>query len=376
MPRILFIAAHRPDRSPGQRYRFEQFEPYWNAHGYQTESAWLIDEADDALFYAPGRVLDKARIFAKSWKRRLGHVRRASHYDLIFLQREAFMTGSLRFERGFKRSGKPIVYDFDDAIWNLDVSQANRRLGWLKDPGKTAHIIGMADAVIAGNEYLAAYARQHNPDVTVIPTTVDTDVYVPRPHVKGDRFVIGWIGSHTSMTHLYKAEPILRAIVRDHGERVVFRVVSDVPFDLPGIPVENVRWTSAGEAEAIAGFDCGIMPMPDDEWSKGKCGFKGIQYMAMGKPAILSPVGVNNSIVQHHVNGFLANGPGEWSACIGSLMEDDDLCRRLGDAARLTVEQHYSVIAWRDVYLQLFDRILGRTPSHDRPQAHSPLARA
>lgn len=370
MPRILFIAAHRPDRSPGQRYRFEQYEPYWNERGYLTDSAWLIDEADDALFYAPGKVLDKARIFAKSWKRRLSHVRLAQQYDLIFLQREAFMTGSLRFERGFKRSGRPIIYDFDDAIWNLDVSHANRKLGWLKDPGKTAHIIAMADAVIAGNDYLATYARQFHGDVTVIPTTVDTERYLPKPHARAERFVIGWIGSHTSMTHLYKAEPILRAIVSAHGDRVVFRVVSDVPFAMSGIPVENVPWSSAGEAEAIASFDCGIMPMPDDEWSKGKCGFKGLQYMAMAKPAILSPVGVNNTIVQHDVNGMLAADPGQWSACIGRLLQDDELCRRLGDAARRTVEQHYSVIAWRDVYLQLFDRILGRTPSHDRTEAH------
>lgn len=367
MPRILFIAAHRPDRSPGQRYRFEQFIPYWTEHGYQIDSAWLIDEIDDAAFYAQGNILKKVHIFAKSWVRRRSHVETAGDYDLIFLQREAFMTGSLRFERGFQRSGAKMIYDFDDAIWNLDVSKGNRHLRWLKDPSKTGRIIGMADAVIAGNEYLAQYARQHNADVTVIPTVVDTDCYSPVTRAANKPFVIGWIGSRTSMTHLDKAEPILREIFRHFGDRVVLRVVSDVPFQLADLPVENVRWTSEGEVDAIAGFDCGIMPMPDDAWSKGKCGFKGLQYMAMAKPAILSPVGVNSSIVQHGVNGFLATTPEEWVAAIGHLLHNADLCQSLGHAARTTVEKNYSVIAWRDAYLELFDRILRTNTTHVRP---------
>jgi len=332
--------------------------PYWEQHGYTFEYASLIDAEDDRKFYASRHILGKAQIFVKSWKLRRGHVRMASDFDLVIVQREAFMTGSLRFERGFRRSGAKFIYDFDDAIWRMDVSKGNRHLKWLKDPSKTASIIGMADAVIAGNAYLAEYARRFNKDVTVIPTVVDTTSYLPTPYTVHRPFVIGWIGSHTSMTHLYKAEPILREIARRFGDRVVFRIVSDVPFSLPDLPVENVRWTSEGEAEAIAGFDCGIMPMPDDEWSKGKCGFKGLQYMAMAKPVILSPVGVNSTIVQHGVNGMLCTTPTEWAACMESLLDNTDLCRRMGEAARRTVEENYSVVAWRDAYLELFARIL------------------
>lgn len=371
MPRILFIAPHRPDRSPGQRYRFEQFVPYWQRNGYEVDYAWFIDESDDAVFYSPGNLVSKARIFAKSWVRRMRHVRVSRDYDLLFLQREAFMTGSLRFERGFKRSGVPMVFDFDDAIWLSNVSPGNRRLNWLKDPAKTSAIIGMSDAVIAGNAYLADYARRFHKDVTIIPTVVDTDRYHPVERRPDGQVVIGWIGSHTSMTHLYEAMPLVQALHERFGERIRFRVISDRRFEAPGIPVEHVAWSSQGETSALSGIDIGIMPMPDDEWSRGKCGFKGIQYMGMGKPAVLSAVGVNTTIVQDGENGFTASTMEEWMHKVGMLVEDADLRARLGQAAFNTIRDRYSVAAWRDVYLALFDRMLGRTKRTDvRPETH------
>ena len=131
MLKVLFVAAHRPDRSPSQRYRFEQFVPYWAKHGVQVRYAWI----------APGHLLAKARIYRKSLRHRAQHVRMAKDFDLVVVQREAMMTGSIRFERAFANSGVPMIYDFDDAIWHMDVSEANRRLKWLKDPGKVPKII-------------------------------------------------------------------------------------------------------------------------------------------------------------------------------------------------------------------------------------------
>lgn len=360
MPRILFIAAHRPGRSPGQRYRFEHYLPYWRSKGYEADSAWYIDERDDEVFYAPGRLLGKARIFAKSWLKRRSQVRLARDYDLLFLQREAFMTGSLRFERGFRRSGRPLVFDFDDAIWLPNVSPGNRRLNWMKDPGKTSAIIAMSDAVIAGNDYLADYARRYHADVTVIPTTVDLEAYRPMERPDDGRVVIGWIGSHTSMAHLKQAEPILRDAFERFGPRIALRVISDRPFEAEGLPVENVRWSAERETAQLAEIDIGIMPMPDDAWSRGKCGFKGLQYMGMGKAVVLSAVGVNTEIVRDGENGLLAACREEWAGKLGMLVEDRALRQRLGQAAHRTVAERYSVQAWRDAYLALFDRLLGR----------------
>ncbi|MFZ1331941.1 MAG: hypothetical protein WAR83_07130, partial [Flavobacteriales bacterium] len=238
MPKILFIAAHRPDRSPSQRYRFEQFTSYWEQHGFSHRTAWLLDEADDKKFYASGNIPAKGAIFLKCLKRRAIHVREAKDYDLIFVQREAFMTGSTRFERMLARTGVPMIYEFDDAIWHLDVSDGNRNLAWLKDPGKIAKIIPLATHVIAGNDYLADFARPLNPSVEVIPTVVDTESYVPIrsvPRTDG-KIVIGWTGSHTSMAHLIQVIPMLQTLTAKHPDQIVFRVISDRAFEAPGLP--------------------------------------------------------------------------------------------------------------------------------------------
>ncbi len=361
--KILFVASHRPDRSPSQRYRFEQFVPYWSQHGVQVEYAWIIDEEDDRVFYSQGRIMAKAGIWRKSLVRRAEHVRRAREFDLIVLQREAFMTGSLRFERGFAKSGVPVIYDFDDAIWHMDVSEANRRLKWLKNPGKVPRIIALADHVIAGNDYLAEYARRFNRQVEVIPTVIDTERYrpmVPVPRTDG-KVVIGWTGSLTSVTHLRGALPMLQELRQDLGDRFVLRVISDRPLEVPGMHVENVTWNSATEAQDLAAIDIGIMPIPDDEWSRGKCGFKGLQYMGMGKAVVLSPVGVNRTIVREGENGLLAATDAEWKKKLTHLIADAELRQRLGQAARRTVEERYSTIAWRDHYLALFNKMIRRT---------------
>jgi hypothetical protein len=175
MPKILFIASHRPDRSPAQRFRFEQYLGYLKQNGFDYDFSYLISEKDDRIFYSPGNLFNKLLIFLKSAWLRWKDVVKADKYDIIFVQREAFMTGSSYFEKRFAKSNAKLVFDFDDAIWNHDVSEANRSFGWLKDPGKTSQIITVSNLVIAGNAYLAEYARKFNKRVIIIPTTIDTD---------------------------------------------------------------------------------------------------------------------------------------------------------------------------------------------------------
>src|SRR5262245_21081348 len=179
MSKVLIVAAHRPDRSPSQRFRFEQYLPFLREHGFDFDFSYLISEQDDRIFYRPGHLLTKGYIFLKSYLKRLEDVWRSGRYDIVFIQREAFMTGSVFFEKLFHRYGAKVVFDFDDAIWKLDVSEGNRSFHWLKNPGKTARIIALSDLVIAGNRYLADYARHHNDNVVIIPSTIDTDEFVP-----------------------------------------------------------------------------------------------------------------------------------------------------------------------------------------------------
>jgi len=218
--------------------------------------------------------------------------------------------------------------------------------------------------VIAGNNYLADYAKGHNARVEVIPTVIDTDQYRPANVAQrtDGKVVIGWTGSYTSLGHLKPALPMLQRLYERLGDRIIFRVISDRDLIAPGLPVENIRWKSASEAEDLAGIDIGIMPLPDDEWSRGKCGFKGLQYMGMGKAVVLGRVGVNKEIVQEGINGMLGGSEVEWLQALGDLVESADLRARLGTEARRTVEERYSVKAWRDKYLDLFNELINGRP--------------
>lgn len=354
MPRIYIIAPHRPGRSPSQRYRIEQYLPYLHAHGFTTVYSPLLDANDDKVFYSRGHFLGKGSILIKAFIRRLRDLWRMRRDDLVLVHREAFMTGGLFFERAFRRKSGTLVFDFDDAIWRLDVSEGNKRLSWLKDPGKTDRIIAMADRVIAGNVYLAEHAQVFNAGTVVIPTVIDTERYRPMSATQVGRIVIGWTGSRTSTVHLLAALPMLQQLQQRFGDRIGFRVISDIAPDLPGLVVDHVPWDADREPEDLAAIDIGIMPMPDDDWSRGKCGFKGLQYMGMGKAVVLSDVGVNSTIVQHGVNGLLARTDAEWSEALGRLVEDAELRGRLGSEARRSVEQHWSLLAWRDRFLQQF----------------------
>jgi hypothetical protein len=131
MPKILFVASHRPDRSPSQRFRFEQYLGFLKSKGYDYHFSYLITANDDKIFYTPGNLTNKVIVFFRSAMTRIKDVLDAGKYDIIFVQREAFMTGSSFFEKMFARSKAKLVFDFDDAIWNHDVSEGNRKFGWL-----------------------------------------------------------------------------------------------------------------------------------------------------------------------------------------------------------------------------------------------------
>ncbi len=308
--RILFVAPHRLNRSPSQRYRFEQFHDALATSGYDYDYSYLISEEDDKALYSKGNLTKKAQMLARSFK--------------------------------------------------LRQEDANRSLNFLKDPKKTARIIQVSDHVIAGNAYLADYALKFNPNVSVIPTCIDTDLYQPKVHCETQgKVTLGWTGSITTIQHFNRAEEVLLRIKEKYGPKVSFLVIGDPSFEHEGLAIKGQAWNVETETEDLLRMDIGIMPLPDDEWSKGKCGFKGLQYMGSGIPTIMSPVGVNTEIVQDGVNGLLAFGEDEWFDKLCSLIEDASLRETLGAAGRRTVEEKYSVEVNAPKRLEVFDRVLG-----------------
>ncbi len=339
----MLVVSPFPEEAAGTRFRITHYIPYLESEGFDVSVDSFFTPAFFRLLYRKGRYPQKVIAFAGLALRRLAAMPAAPRYDLIFIYREAFPIGPPFVERYLSRGRAPIVLDFDDAIYLRNSSQANRFVASLKYVRKVAAIVGLADRVIVGNEFLAAYARAHNTAVTTIPTCVDTSRFVPRSvPAASTPPVVGWIGSPTTTPYLAALGDVL--LEASKRRPFVLRVSGSAEeFSLPGVNVHHEPWTLGREVELFNTCDIGVYPLTDDEWSRGKCGFKAIQFMACGVPVVASAVGVNRDIIEDGVNGFLASSPAEWVDKLERLIGDPALRARLGAAGRKTIEERYSL---------------------------------
>jgi glycosyltransferase involved in cell wall biosynthesis len=345
-PRIKVLALSPiPEQGAGCRFRVSQYIPYLRDAGFDVTVSPFYSFEYFSFVYRPGNYLRKITGLASLMLRRVNELFSIRNYDLVFLYREAIPIGPPFIERQIARLGIPIVYDFDDAIFLPAVSEANQAVSFLKNPERVAEILSLSRQVTVGNEFLAAYARQFNPRVTVIPTVVDTDRFVPRAgaaHQAGHQPVVGWIGSPTTFRYLESIKDVLAAVAARHPFTLkVSGAGRDVNF--PGVDVQVVPWSMADEVSLFNTCDIGVYPLTDDDWSRGKCGFKAIQCMACGVPVVAAAVGVNREIITHGVDSMLAATPQEWIEHLGTLLTDVDLRRRMAVAGRQTIEARYSL---------------------------------
>jgi glycosyltransferase involved in cell wall biosynthesis len=323
------------------RYRFTQYQQALAARGIDSTFNSLLD--DDYLIgrYTSGR--GKLARFAKGFLRRLGVLARARRYDVLVIEGELVPYFPAALERLLAVAGVPYVVDYDDAIFHYyDLSPrplVRRFLG-----GKIATVMRHARCVVAGNDYLAEYARRAGaPRVEILPTVVDLDRYslAPRSDRPAQPFTIGWIGSPLSSRYLAGVAPALARACEDGPTRVILIGAGDVA--LPGVHAERLRWSEATEVDDMRRFDVGIMPMPDEPWARGKCGLKLIQYMACGLPVVASPVGVNVQIVEPGINGFLARADDEWVEAFRTLRTRPTLGGEMGQTGRRKIEEQFSL---------------------------------
>jgi glycosyltransferase involved in cell wall biosynthesis len=358
MKRILFIAPLHPNRSPSQRFRFEQYLDYIKQNGFEYKISYLITPKNDKIFYANGMLCIKFLLLIKFFFHRLKDLYIAKKYDIVFVQREAYYLGTTFFERMFSKRTK-LIYDFDDSIWLSNVSDANEKFNWLKNPQKTSKIISYAHMVFAGNKYLAEYADKYNNNVKIIPTTIDTQGYKHLNIQKNTQSIcIGWSGSITTIQHFKFAIPFLKIIKEKYGDKVYFKVIGDKNYINKELNIKGLPWSKHDELEQLSSFDIGVMPLPDDEWAKGKCGLKGLQYMALKIPTIMSPVGVNSEIIKDGINGFLAKKTDEWVEKISLLIDSEDLRKKIGGKGRQTVIEKYSFESQKQKYLNCFNELI------------------
>jgi glycosyltransferase involved in cell wall biosynthesis len=365
MKRLLFVTPN-PVESASERYRIHQFVPYLESAGFECtvrpfagrELFEAVQAARTALqvFYAPLSCL-----------RRSVDLYTVPRYDMVVIHREAFPFLCPTVERMFLRRHSRVVFSFDDAIYAGHRDTPNKKYPWiykLKYGPGVNEVLAKSAHVIAGNRRLAEHARQFNPQVSVIPTVVDAKRYAyraPAPHAES--LTIGWVGTRSTSPYLLDIAPVLRQLGEVFRERVRFRMYGAPQLQLPVPNYEALPFSLESEIENLGRIDIGIMPLPDNEWTKGKCAFKAIQYMALGIPTVSSPVGMASEIIKHNVNGLLASTSREWFDALARLMRDGDLRRRLAEEGRKTVEAYYSLGVWAPRFAGLLDQIFAGPPA-------------
>ncbi len=335
------------------RLRHMQYAPALAQAGFETTFDPFFDGEYLARLYA-GQSTSLPALGA--YARRVRQLARAEGYDVLWLEKEALPWLPWALEKRLLPRGVPLVVDFDDAVFhNYDLHRSGAVRRVLGD--KIDRLMASAVLVTAGNPYLAARARAAGAArVEVVPTVVDLDAYrvAPAP-APGEPARIGWIG--TPSTWGAYAEPLMPLLTRSAaqaGARILAVGAGKAATAHPLLDSEP--WSEESEVSRIQAMSIGIMPLGDTPWARGKCGYKLLQYMACGLPVVASPVGVNAGIVEHGVNGFLADNEGEWHDAITALLNNPALRQRMGAAGRRKVEEHYALGVWAP---RVADMLLG-----------------
>jgi glycosyltransferase involved in cell wall biosynthesis len=339
----------------GQRLKYEQYFDDWRSAGYDIDVSPFMDMALWKVVYESGHYPEKVLGTLRGHLRRMRDVFRIHRYDVVYVTMWVTPLGSSVFERLTRLLAKSLIFDVED---NILIEQGipkeedpNRRLRWLKGRGKARFLIRRADHVITSSPFLNDFCLAINErrQCTYISSSVDADRFLPANRFTNDGVVtVGWTGTYSSKVYL----DMLRGVFRELAQRVPFRlkVIGNFDYELDGVDLEVVRWTSEREVQDLQTFDIGVYPLPIDDWVLGKSGLKAIQYMMFGLPAVATNVGTTPMIIDHDVNGILVESDSDWLNALERLIRDPALRKRLGDAARIKAEQNYSTRAVASMY--------------------------
>jgi len=329
---VLFL-TQTSALGPSSRYRVYQLLPLLQQLGIESVVSPAIDDALYRQLYldSNGRG-SRVAALTTAWRKRRADLRRMEQFDAVFVQKGVFPGLYAGFERAIA-SRKPMVFDFDDAIWLPRVG-GSKLLRLLHRESAVQNIMRRAAAVIAGNDFLAEYATRFNQNVTVILSSINVAAY---RRTDNNSNVVGWIGSRTTLAYLKPLAPVFKQL------GVKPRVIASGDPSQLEFEIEFRPWRLETEMEELAQIGIGIAPLPDTEWERGKCGVKILQYMACGIPVVASPVGVQSRFVQHGVTGFLAGNAAEWAEHVRELIDNLELRKKMGTAAREVAAREYGV---------------------------------
>ncbi len=329
----LIIFAPHPPGNASSHHRVYQYIPHLEKAGIECTVRPFYSKELFKMLYQSGKVFKKGLLFLWCLLRRAYHALTAYRYDAVFIHREINPLRGKCLEWLLIRINPRVIFDFDDAIY-LPVQHVKRFGLILKDPKKAYLWMKKARVVIAGNRHLAEVARKYNSDVEILPTPVDLERYKLEEKGAQDSLTIGWIGTQDNLRYLERIIPALRELAKRHRFR--FLIFSGASIDVPEVNIEHVKWSNHIEPKVLRCFDIGVYPLPDDQWTRGKCAFKGLLYLANGIPGVYSRLPAIEEIIKQGLNGFIASETKEWIEYLEILIQDEQLRTTMGNIARQT----------------------------------------
>jgi glycosyltransferase involved in cell wall biosynthesis len=355
--KIIFISPV-PYEGAGCRFRIWQYLPYLKERQIDGFISPFMSSYFFKIVYKDKGSIRKIFFFMLGLLRRLADIMSIFRYDAVYVYRESLPLGPVIFEKLVHLLGKPLIFDFDDAVFLPNSSPNNKLVKLFRNNNNASKIISLSKEVIAGNMFLKEYAQRFNPNVTVIPTPVDTEYFCPAPHTRQrEKVIVGWMGSPTTEQYLYPLEPVFKQLFLKFKDKLVFRIIGASGQKNSNAMFEYRDWQIEREADDLRDFDIGIMPLNDDLWCRGKCGFKALLYMSTGVACVCSSVGANKEIIDDGVDGLLAKNLNEWFEKLSSLIEDHDLRRKIGIKAREKVILRYSLNVNAPLFCDLVEKV-------------------
>lgn len=358
--KVLFLTRY-PVEGASSRYRVFQYIPFLEQLGVSCRVDSFMDKALYELSFAPGRTTEKIAATLQASRRRWQTLQSHRDYDLVFMQRELFPFGPPIAERWMKRRGARLVFDYDDALFIKKPSRYNPLSTLLRSSEKTFEVFKLCDCVVAGNDWLRDMAAQYCKRAVTVEVAEDADRVPTRSRYDNSAgLLIGWLGSKSTVKYLRLVEDALRE-VHSRFPKTRFEIVGGGEFDLPGLPVTHTEWSFESEVAALARFDIGIMPLPLEEWSRGKSGGKARTYMAAGVPPVCTRIGYNCELIRDGETGLLCETREDWVAALSALIENTELRQRLATAARADVELRFSPSGQALKLFTLFRELIDET---------------
>ncbi len=360
---VLGLSSY-PIQAAATRYRLAQFIAPLAEKGIKLELKPFLESRQFALLYQNKSLLKKILTMSSPIARRISEVSKISQYDLLFVQREAMFFGPAFFEWIFQKAGSiPLILDLDDATYHPYTSPTYGKVGsFLKFFGKTDNLIKRADTVICGNRFIAEYVEKKGAKTVIIPTIVDTDKFFPVEKVNQTP-VLGWIGTHSTFPLLESIFPVLQKLARKYEFILKIIGAGRENIEIKGVTIENLKWDLETETADFQSFDIGLYPITispsaSTEWLLGKSGFKAIQYLAVGIPFVMTPIGVCAEIGESGATHFNAVNAEEWHDALDKLLADFELRKKMGENARQYSLKHFTLAEQTEKLAAAFNKTL------------------